>query len=388
MNETKEINAGELLDKIFANEIIKIVISNPEKNSQYRKIEIENKGEKFLSSAYTEKQVFHENIAKNAIKSYILRFFDNFKQINLFNLHYEYQIKISKKGKIFFNKVNNASNLHINPNNNRQKNYILPQNEIIEPLVDMGVMTKEGKIITSMYDKYKQINRFLEIIDDSLKNENYEHLNIIDFGCGKSYLTFVIYYYLKFIKQIDVNIVGLDLKEEVIKNCNLTAQKYGYSDIKFELGDINGYKAKFPVDMVITLHACDTATDYALFNAIKWNAKMIFSVPCCQHEVNAQISTEDFQIITRYGVVKERISALFTDSIRCNLLRACGYNVQLMEFVDFENTPKNLLIRANLSQIPENVRAKMLAETKDLMQKFNFNQTLYTLLKNDKILKN
>lgn len=386
MNETNDLELGQVLDKIFAEEIVKIIVSNSEKHAQYRKIEIENKGDKFLSSAYTEKQVFHENIAKNAIKTHILQFFDTFKQFNMFSTVCEYQIKISKKGKIFFNKINKSNEIEINPNNNRQKNYILPQGAVIEPLVDMGVMTVSGKIIASMYDKYKQINRFLEIIDDSIKDKNFDHLNIIDFGCGKSYLTFVIYYYFKMIKHINVKIVGLDLKEEVIKNCNITAQKYGYSDIKFELGDINGYKANFPVDMVITLHACDTATDYALFNAIKWGAKMIFSVPCCQHEINGQISAEDLQIITRYGVVKERISALFTDSIRCNLLRACGYNVQLMEFVDFDNTPKNLLIRANLSQIPENVRAKMLNEVEELMQKFNFKQTLYFLLISEKIL--
>lgn len=386
MSETNDLELGQVLDKIFAEEIVKIIISNPEKNSQYRKIEIENKGDKFLSSAYTEKQVFHENIAKNAIKTHILQFFDTFKQFNMFCNSCEYQIKISKKGKIFFNKINKSNNIEINLNNNRQKNYILPQGAVIESLVDMGVMTASGKIIASMYDKYKQINRFLEIIDDSIKDKNFDHLNIIDFGCGKSYLTFVIYYYFKMIKHINVKMVGLDLKEEVIKNCNITAQKYGYSDIKFELGDINGYKANFPVDMVITLHACDTATDYALFNAIKWDAKMIFSVPCCQHEVNGQIGADDLQIITRYGVVKERISALFTDSIRCNLLRACGYNVQLMEFVNLDNTPKNLLIRANLSQIPENVRAKMLNEVEELMQKFNFKQTLYSLLKSENIL--
>lgn len=386
MSETNDLELGQILDKIFAEEIVKIIISNPEKNAQYRKIEIENKGDKFLSSAYTEKQVFHDNIAKNAIKTHILQFFDTFKQFNMFSTACEYQIKISKKGKIFFNKINKSNDIEINTNNNRQKNYILPQGAVIELLVDMGVMTSSGKIIASMYDKYKQINRFLEIIDDSIKDKNFDHLNIIDFGCGKSYLTFVIYYYFKMIKHINVKIVGLDLKEEVIKKCNITAQKYGYSDIKFELGDINGYKANFPVDMVITLHACDTATDYALFNAIKWGAKMIFSVPCCQHEINAQIGADDLQIITRYGVVKERISALFTDSIRCNLLRACGYNVQLMEFVDFDNTPKNLLIRANLSQIPENVRAKMLSEVEELMQKFNFTQTLSSLLKSEKIL--
>lgn len=381
-----EINRMQFKDRINTiireNEIVKIIVSNPiDKNQKYKKIVLENKINHYMVNSYTNRQSFTANIDESAVLDTICDYINNFKQINIFSTEFEYMIKISKADKVFLTKT--KSNNYNKPtlNNNREKNYILKENEIIEPLIDMGIFTKDGKIVKSMYDKYRQINRFIELIDDYIKNNNIKSINIVDFGCGKSYLTFVVYYYFRYIKNIDITMVGLDLKEDVIRKCNDTAKKYGYSSLRLEIGDINGYKPQMDVDMIITLHACDIATDYALFNAINWNVKMIFSVPCCQHEVNKQISSNKLPIITRYGLIKERISSDFTDIIRCNLLKAMSYNVEMIEFVAFDDTPKNILIRANLTKIPLNIRKQYLKEVLDLQNMFSFKQKLYFLLK-------
>lgn len=381
-----EINRMQFKDRINTiireNEIAKIIVSNPiDKNQKYKKIVLENKINHYMVNSYTDSQSFTANIDESAVLDTICDYINNFKQINIFSTEFEYMIKISKADKIFLTKTKNNNYTKLMVNNNREKNYLLKENEIIEPLIDMGIFTKDGKIVKSMYDKYRQINRFIELIDDYIKNNNIKSINIVDFGCGKSYLTFVVYYYFRYIINIDITMVGLDLKEDVIRKCNDTAKKYGYSSLRFEIGDINGYKPQMDVDMIITLHACDIATDYALFNAINWNVKMIFSVPCCQHEVNKQISSNKLPIITRYGLIKERISADFTDIIRCNLLKAMSYNVEMIEFVAFDDTPKNILIRANLTKIPLNIRKQYLKEVLDLQNMFSFKQKLYLLLK-------
>lgn len=297
-----------------------------------------------------------------------------------------FDLKISKKGKIFLGKKKNDNSKIVAKGHNKEKNYILKEGMIIEPLIDLGVFTKEGKVVNSKYDKYKQINRFIEIIDDEIKKNDYKELTILDFGCGKSYLTFVLYYYFVKIKNINVKMIGLDLKEDVIKKCNDIAKRYNYENLHFELGDINGFKYNNKVDMVITLHACDTATDYALYNAIKWNSKMIFSVPCCQHEFNSQMKANELSILTKYGIVQERVAALMTDSVRANLLECVGYKTQLLEFIDIAHSPKNILIRASKNNISKEKKEKSLNEVNNLIRTFNFNPTLYNLLKNDNLI--
>lgn len=384
-----EINKEQFelnIEKIFETTTVgKVILSNPlKKDYKYKKMVFENKIDHYMINSFTDKQSFTSNIPLKNIVLSIKDAFENFKQCNIFTENTEYLVRISKKGKMFFskNKIINTKLVTSN-SNNREKNYIFKEGEIIQPLIDMGIYTSEGRVVKSMYDKYKQINRFIELIDDYIKDNNLSKINIVDFGCGKSYLTFIVYYYFKFIKNIDINMIGLDLKEDVIIKCNETAKKYNYTNLKFELGDINGYKPNMDVDMIITLHACDKATDYALYNAIKWNVKMIFSVPCCQHEVNEQIKTDQLPIITRYGLIKERISSDFTDIVRCNLLKTMSYDVKMIDFVGFEHTPKNILIRAILTNIPLSVRKKYLKEVIDLKSFFNFEHTLYSLLKDD-----
>ena len=373
------------IERIFENKVQKLVISKPvSKQSEFKKITVNLMPKFYQIAKYTEKQVFHENVTADKIAERCFEITDGtFLQLNAWSDEKETYITISKKGKIFFKekKVSTSGSLPATVEHNRKKQYILSEGEVIEPLVDMGIFTKEGKVVQSMYDKYKQINRFIEIIDDSIRQQDYKKLNIIDFGCGKSYLTFIVYYYLTEIKKIDATIIGLDLKKDVIEKCNKASEKYGYKNLRFELGDINGYKCPFDVDMVITLHACDTATDFALYNAINWGAKMIFSVPCCQHELNAQIETDSLSILTRYGIIQERFSALLTDSIRGNLLEYCGYKTQLLEFIDFAHTPKNILIRATLKQNPSKAsKEKALCEVQKAIDEFNVSPTLYKLL--------
>ncbi len=374
----------ECIEKIFSYSPDKLVISKPvNKQTDYKKISITRMSGFYQIAKYTDKQVFHENLKADSIAERVFELVDNaYQQVNAWAESKEIYITISKKKKLFYKEKNVASSVSLPKNeHNRQKQYIIPEGKVIAPLVDMGIFTKEGKVVNSMYDKFRQINRFIEIIDDAIRQSDFKKLNIIDFGCGKSYLTFIVYYYLTEIKKIDTNIIGLDLKKDVIEKCNRAAEKYGYNNLRFELGDINGYNCPFDVDMVITLHACDTATDFALYNAINWNAKMIFSVPCCQHELNKQIATENLSLLTRYGIIQERFSALLTDSVRGNLLEYCGYKTQLLEFIDFAHTPKNILIRAvRKNNTSEKSKSKALQEVENAIKEFNINPTLYNLL--------
>ncbi|MEO1815076.1 MAG: SAM-dependent methyltransferase [Acetobacterium sp.] len=377
------------VEACFNLNVYKVILSKPRsKTSDYKKIVISQINQAYHLEKFTATQVFNENLVSGQLREFITQSLEHdFQQYNAWDDRFEYIIQISKKGKSTMTKkaVKEAPAKAIS--HNREKNYILQEGVIIAPLVDMGIFTKEGKVVKTMYDKFRQINRFVEIIDDEIKNlDPGAQLNVIDFGCGKSYLTFILYYYLTEIKNIKVKMVGLDLKSDVIERCNASAQKYGYDRLTFELGNIDAYEAEFPVDMIITLHACDTATDFALYNAIKWNAKLIFSVPCCQHELNAQMETAELSLLTKYGIVKERTAALITDAIRGSLLEACGYKVQLLEFVDLAHTPKNILIRAKKTRSTEKRKAQALTEVRTAMQAFSLTPTLFQLLETDKLI--
>lgn len=371
-----------MLENIEIKSIIKGTISNPRNNSKYikgyiRPVEIKENSMMQIE-LFTKTQSFAHNYNYDEFSEIINTIMlDSFFQLNIITNEYNYSFKYTKKNHLLSNKIKNKEiKTLLNVSHNKQKKYILNDGNIIPPLVDLGVMTQDGKIVPSYYDKYRQINRFLEIIDDTIKDFKEQELNIIDFGCGKSYLTFIAYYYLVNIKKIKTNIIGLDLKADVIKKCNEIAKNYGYNSLNFEIGDISLYKPHFRVDLIITLHACDVATDYAMYHAIKLHSKYLLSVPCCQHEINNQIKKSS-SFLASYGIVKERMSALLTDTIRAKLLEYSGYNVDILEFVDFDASPKNLLVRAKYTG---NSNAKALDEVNQILDEFKIVQTLYKLL--------
>ena len=381
----------EKIKRIAAAQPYKITASKPSaKEIPHQKIVIEKKKNGYQAAAYTPKQVFHQNFPAEELADYLTEYIaGRYLQVNAWDEEQEHILLCSRKGAVTYRTKTAAGNrAKSQENHNRKKQYLLEEGTVIPPLADMGIFTAEGKIAASMHDKYRQINRFLELIDDVVRKEEQEELRIVDFGCGKSYLTFILYYYFTEIRKRRVTITGLDLKEDVIADCNAAAKKYGYEGLHFEVGDISVYQSDAPVDMVVTLHACDTATDYALYHAIRWGARMIFSVPCCQHELNRQIQSKDYALMTRYGIIKERFSALVTDAIRGNLLECCGYQTQLLEFVDFAHTPKNILIRAVKRDaarqiVPVSVKKKYLGEVERMMEEFHLAPTLYGLLKED-----
>ena len=371
-----------MLDIKIPENIIKGTISGKkDKNQKNEKVKIDTiliRDEAILQFAtYTDKQVFHKNLKDSEVNDEIIRLLkEEFNNLELVTKDYIYSYRITSKGKVLSNK-RKAQEVSLVPlSHNKKKNYLIEDGTKVPALVDLGIQMPDGKVTKAGYDKFKQINRFLEIIDDSIKDE--KKLNIIDFGCGKSYLTFILYYYFVEIKKMDVNITGLDLKEDVIDHCNEIAKKYGYEKLRFYKGDIAKYKEKNDIDMIVTLHACDTATDYALYHAITMNVKYIFSVPCCQHEINLELDSSNLHVINKFGILKDRFSALLTDAIRANILQYYGYKTQVMEFVDFENSPKNLLIRAVKNSNSVNPKAK--EEVEAILNEYNIKQTLYSLL--------
>ena len=302
----------------------------------------------FQLEIFRGNQAFHKNLAAEEAAEEMFLIMKEMKQLQIETKKQTCTALVSRKGKATIKtKQRKTPAKMVNLEHNRKKRYILEEGEKAPFLVDLGVMTEDGKVVRQRFDKFRQINRFLEFVEDILPElPKGRELTVLDFGCGKSYLTFAMYYYLHELKRYDIRIIGLDLKEEVIRRCNELSERYGYEKLHFLKGDIAEYKGVEAVDMVVTLHACDTATDYALAKAVKWNAKVILSVPCCQHEVNRQIAGDALAPVLEYGLIKERMAALITDALRAQYLEREGYRTQILEFIDMEHTPKNILIRA------------------------------------------
>ena len=388
MNELRN-----LLLNTINQELNQVILSNSQDKEYASKVKIRPVMIKgvlcFQETIYRGTQVFHENFSAQEIIGRIEMLLQGkMKQCEIAAESLNATVLVSKKGKMTIKtkkilaKEASAAVADEKPkdlSHNREKQYILKEGVPVDFLVGLGVQTPDGRIAKNRYDKFRQINRYLEFIEDILDTLPTDRtIRIIDFGCGKSYLTFAMYYYLHVLQKRDIVITGLDLKKDVIAHCNKLAQDCGYERLTFEVGDISTYEGAEAVDMVVSLHACDTATDYAIEKAVNWGAKVIMAVPCCQHEVNKQIACRELQPLLKYGLIKERMSALITDALRANMLEEQGYETQIVEFIDMEHTPKNLLIRAvKKNALP---RMKKSDNYKETMEFLHIEPTLKRLL--------
>lgn len=372
----------ELLTKCMGDGLYQIIVSHPRRKGGVSKIKIRpvliREELLYQESRFEGTQVFHENKTADAVIALITEVMaGGFKQLDIYTRDWEATALVGKKGNVTLKKRKSEDLRIPDLSHNRKKQYLLKESVPVGFLQDLGVQTAEGKIVRSRYDKFRQINRFLEFIEDVLPAlPTGRPIRIIDFGCGKSYLTFAMYYYLKILKHYNVDMMGLDLKEEVIRYCNELSKKYGYENLHFYQGDIKDFDRAENVDMVVSLHACDTATDYALARGIKWGAGVILAVPCCQHELNGQMQCDALEEVFSYGLIRERSAALFTDALRAALLEAEGYDTQILEFIDMEHTPKNIMIRGIL----RNRDAKSETEQRYRMQKRQKAAALMTFL--------
>ena len=393
MDREKRDEIKILFEDFLDEGLIRIILSNPVLKEgagpgkvlkvRVRPVMLKG-GMVFQAEELTEKQAFHRNLTKEEGVPYLLGLLEGgFKQAEAESVKGQARVMVGKKGTVTVKVKKNQQKIVAAPNvasHNRQKRYILEEGKPVAFLEDLGVMTADGKVIRSRYDKFRQINWFLEFIEDILPRLDKSRENvIIDFGCGKSYLTFAMYYYLHELRGYEVRIIGLDLKQDVIDRCNRLSEAYGFDKLKFYHGDIASYDGVDHVDMVVTLHACDTATDYALEKAVKWEASVILSVPCCQHELNKQMDNELLRPVFQYGLIKERMAALYTDALRAEILENRGYRTQILEFIDMEHTPKNILIRAVKQGGPKDNRK----EIEDILQFLGTEQTLARLLLED-----
>ena len=352
----------------------------------YKKVQVRpflQSGELSFQLTYVyDKKVLHENLtppeAAEAVAGLLTTTFD---QAILHTTEHDYHLTaFHGRLKIRTQPPTKADGQNLS--HDKRKAYAIPDGEPCDFLIRLGVMNAEGHVLKARYDKFRQINKYLEIVADIVDELPRDRvIHIVDFGCGKSYLTFGLYYYLVKQLHLNVKIIGLDLKDDVIRFCEEVARELEYDGLTFLTGDIQSYTAGEPIDMVVTLHACDVATDAAIVQAIGWDCRVLLTVPCCQHELNRQMDTQNLPIFGRYGIVQERLAALTTDAIRANLLQACGYSAQLLEFVDLSHTPKNLLIRAaKRPAMPAASRRRYLAEVTGVMEQFSLQPTLYRLL--------
>lgn len=389
------MNYQELVKHITNDNLIRIVLSKPVKADEVSQIRIRPvlvKDKPLFQVTRTTGskknntcREVHSNLTQEELCKMLMDAIPQMFLQGLFECDGEgYTVLANKKGTITVVKNKTVSGKKESMSHNRTKNYLIPEGEPVPFLVDLGVMTPDGKITKARYDKFRQINRYLEFVDDvSDKFPTDREVTIIDFGCGKSYLTFALYYYLVVMKKLRTHIIGLDLKPDVIKECNRLKNKYHYTNLEFIEGDIEHFDKVSKVDMVMSLHACDTATDYAIYKAVKWDADIIMAVPCCQHELNSRINAPELSGITGYGILKERLSAIVTDAIRANVLNASGYDTQILEFIDMDHTPKNLLIRAVKSG--KNMKAASRMSSNDKLNEIcNASITLQELMKQDK----
>ncbi len=351
MSEIRDL----ISELIFEENFISAVFSSVRKPSEtdYKKVNIKAvliKEEKMFQFEYfmNDNKVIHENTTYEQFLEKFQEFVEKtFKQVMLFTDKRDVQILISKKGKIKIINKKPTKKYTGELSHNRIKNYILKEGTPYDFLVKLNICDPEGKVYKKKYDKFKQLNKYLEFVSNSIDAfRDEEEITIVDFGCGKAYLTFALYHYLVNELKLRVNIVGLDLKKDVIDYCNQVTEDLGYKNLKFLVGDIRDYDSEVDVSMVVSLHACDIATDIALAKSVAWNAKLIFAVPCCQHELFEKIDSKSLNPMLKHGIVREKLSSLITDSIRGLKLESLGYEVNMMEFIDMEHTPKNILIKA------------------------------------------
>lgn len=372
--ETEEVIKISINGAIYkTNDIKKIIISEKSGKTNFYQIE-----------KFTTTQVFHTNIEDTSVLiDEIYSILENkYKQMDIVTTTNEHKIIMNKKGNFKITSKKSLKDKKVQKHN-AEKNHILKEGEIVPFLVELGITDKEGNVYKDKRKKYTQVNRYLEelqIISKHLPDD----ACIVDFGCGKSYLTFAIYHFFNNMLNKNCRVIGIDIKEDVIKKCDDLKQKMGYDNIEFYNVDAKDFKQQYnvDVDLVVSLHACNLATDYALETAVSWGVKAIMAVPCCHKELYPQVKNDTLNPMLKYGILKEKFQTLLCDTIRGICLEGLGYSVVIKEFVEASNTPKNVLIMAIFEEKTEEKRQKAITEYKAIKDDFNINQTLYNLLYN------